>query len=74
VPERTLRELRALRERTDAEISRLVTDAALRGANSLEIAKALDISRATLWRRYAGELKSAHGSHRSARQGSRPTG
>jgi AcrR family transcriptional regulator len=66
VPERTLRRLRALRELTEADIRVLVTDAALRGASSQEIAEALDISRATLWRRYAGELKFAHRSDRTA--------
>jgi DNA invertase Pin-like site-specific DNA recombinase len=49
--------LRAARERRDEEIRRLVRDAVRAGVRSHDIAAALGISRSTLWRRYAKELR-----------------
>ena len=52
-----LRELRALRERQETELRRLVTRAADEGARSQDIAEALGMSRSTLWRRYGALIR-----------------
>lgn len=57
VEPRALRELRAALERRDADIRRLVGQAAHAGIRSQEIAEALGVSRSTLRRRYADELR-----------------
>jgi AcrR family transcriptional regulator len=51
-----LRELRALCENHEADVRRLVGQAAGSGIRSEDIAAALGISRATLWRRYREQL------------------
>jgi transposase-like protein len=43
-------------ERHDAEVRRLVSQAARAGARSQDIADAVGVSRSTLWRRYRREL------------------
>ena len=57
VEPRALRELRAAQERRDEEIRRLVSEAIRAGVRSQDIAAAIGISRSTLWRRYADELR-----------------
>jgi AcrR family transcriptional regulator len=57
--------LRAVQERRDEEIRRLVGEAVRAGIRSQDIAAALGISRSTLWRRYADELRQ-RGDHRAA--------
>lgn len=52
-----LSKLHDLRERQDTETRRLVTEAVSAGASSSEIARALGVSRSTLWRRYPVELR-----------------
>jgi DNA invertase Pin-like site-specific DNA recombinase len=54
---RALRELRTARERREAEIQQLVAKALNAGARTQDIADALKISRSTLWRRYAEQLR-----------------
>jgi AcrR family transcriptional regulator len=51
-----LRELQSLVERHDAELRRLVSQAARSGARTQDIAEAVGVSRSTLWRRYRAEL------------------
>ena len=52
-----LRRLRAASARQDEEIRRLITEAVSAGIRSQDIAEALGISRSTLWRHYADELR-----------------
>jgi transcriptional regulator of acetoin/glycerol metabolism len=49
--------LRAANVRQDEEIRRLIKQAVAAGIRSQDIAEALGISRSTLWRRYADELR-----------------
>jgi DNA invertase Pin-like site-specific DNA recombinase len=49
--------LRAAHERQNEEIRRLITEAVRAGIRSQDIADALGISRSTLWRHYADELR-----------------
>jgi transcriptional regulator with PAS, ATPase and Fis domain len=51
-----LRELRSIRERHESQTRELVARARKSGAKSHDIARSLNVSRATLWRRYAHEL------------------
>jgi len=55
--DRVLRELRSLRERHDGELRKLIRRSVREGVRSQDIAQAIGISRATLWRRYAPELQ-----------------
>ena len=57
MPERFLRQLRALRARRDAELRALIAKAAEAGVSSEAIAEALGVSRSTLWRHYGDELQ-----------------
>lgn len=57
MPSPVLREIHALRERSEHEIRRLVARAISDGARTQDIAEALGVSRSTLWRRYRGELR-----------------
>lgn len=59
VPEHALGQLRALQERQAAETRKLVFSAARQGATSRQIADALGVSRATLWRRHRDQLRRA---------------
>jgi AcrR family transcriptional regulator len=59
VSEQALRQLRASRQRHVAETRELIFAAALQGATSHQIADALGVSRATLWRRHREELRRA---------------
>jgi AcrR family transcriptional regulator len=51
-----LSELRSSVERHDADLRRLVIQAARAGARTQDIADAVGVSRSTLWRRYRAEL------------------
>jgi AcrR family transcriptional regulator len=51
-----LRELAAARARHDVELRTLIVRAVRAGAPSQDIAAALGVSRATLWRRYRAQL------------------
>jgi AcrR family transcriptional regulator len=57
VADPTIRQLRALRVRCEAELRKLVVRAARGGANTGQIADSLGISRATLYRRYGEDLR-----------------
>lgn len=61
VREKVLRELSALREKHDAEVRTLIGRAAQSGIRSEDIAQALGISRATLWRHYRSNLSGYRG-------------
>jgi AcrR family transcriptional regulator len=56
VRENVLRDLRVLREKHDAELRKLIATAARTGIRSEDIARAVGISRATLWRHYSSYL------------------
>ena len=55
--QRALAQIRALRDRHDRTNRRLIIRAVQAGARSLDIADALGLSRATLWRRYGEQLR-----------------
>jgi transcriptional regulator of acetoin/glycerol metabolism len=57
VRENVLRELRALRERYEREVRALIAAAVKGGERSQDIAEALGVSRATLWRRYREQMR-----------------
>jgi AcrR family transcriptional regulator len=57
VREHILRELADARARHDAELRDLVVRAVRAGAPTQDIATALGMSRATLWRRYRAQLR-----------------
>jgi DNA-directed RNA polymerase specialized sigma24 family protein len=75
VEPRALRELRAARERRDADIRRRVGQAALAGIRSQDIATALGVSRSTLWRHYADQLRQPEDAEQRGKdiQGATPT-
>ena len=55
--ERIRRFIYAHREREDGDVRALIADAVKAGAASRDIAEAVGVSRATIWRRYAPELR-----------------
>jgi CRP-like cAMP-binding protein len=57
VSDRILGDLRNLCERHQATLHTLITQAVSEGVRTQDIAEAMGISRATLWRRYAGDLQ-----------------
>jgi CRP-like cAMP-binding protein len=57
VEPRALRQLRTTHDRQDEELRRLITEAVRAGIRSQDIAEALGVSRSTLWRRYADQLR-----------------
>lgn len=63
VPERVIRELRSLCQRHDEELRKLIRRSANAGVRSQDIADAIGISRATLWRRYGLELHRGNRRH-----------
>ena len=52
-----LEDLRDLRLRHDRELRTLIGAALQAGASSQDVARALGLSRATLWRRYGEQLR-----------------
>ena len=67
--ESVLRELRSVREQHEARTRELVARAVRAGAKSDQIARSLSVSRARLWRDYAGELRRDAGRRGSAGRG-----
>jgi len=57
VNERALGDLRALCRRHNSELRSAITRCVDEGARTQDIAAAMGISRATLWRRYGEELQ-----------------
>ena len=52
-----LDDLRDLRSRHEREVRALIAQALAAGATSEDVARALGISRATLWRHYGDQLR-----------------
>jgi AcrR family transcriptional regulator len=57
VADQLLRRLEALRVRCEKDLRRLIASAAAAGFTAQEIADAIGVSRATLWRRYREDLQ-----------------
>ncbi len=57
MPNSALEDLRDLRLRHDRELRSLIGAALEEGASSQDVARALGLSRATLWRRYGEQLR-----------------
>ncbi len=64
--ERILRELGEVCERHEADLHALIGQAVSEGVRTQDIAEAMGISRATLWRRYASALGHDPGHARAA--------
>ena len=60
VRERLLRQLRTMCQRHDEELRAMIAKAASAGARSQDIADALGVSRATVWRRYGDQVRRTH--------------